>query len=126
MGRSLDTVTQAYECFRRGDIPGLLDLLADDVEWTSPKTLPQGGSFHGKDGVGQFFQGVGAAWSALEIKRESLDEVDGDVVIGVVRGDGTLQGGGSASYGAAHVFQVRDGKIAGFRELVDVDEPITK
>ena len=45
-------VQSAYDGFGRGDIGAVIDLLADDVEWVSPATLPQGGHFHGKGGVG--------------------------------------------------------------------------
>ena len=47
-------------------------LLADDVDWVSPATLPQGGHFQGKGGVGDFFQGVGGAWSALALDIENV------------------------------------------------------
>src|SRR5256885_1039063 len=40
-------VQSAYDGFGRGDIGAVIDLLADDVEWVSPATLPQGGHFHG-------------------------------------------------------------------------------
>ena len=48
-------------CLRRvgsGDIPTVIGLLADDVTWNVPTALP-GGKFAGRDGVGQFFQGIG-------------------------------------------------------------------
>lgn len=93
--------------------------------WSSPATLPQGGDFTGKDGVTRFFEGLGAAWEALEIDLESLGEIGGDLVAGVVRGSGSLRNGGSAQYGAMHAFTVERGKITSFREFVDVDRALT-
>jgi uncharacterized protein len=119
-----EVVEQAYEAFGKGDIPALLDLLDDGVEWSSPKSLPQGGSFRGKDGVGNFFAGVGAAWDPLEVEVEVIDDLGGELVVGVVHLSGTLRGGGSAGYGAAHVFTVHGNKITRFREYVDADGTI--
>ena len=116
---------QAYAAFSEGNIPGIVDLVADDVEWTSPETLPQGGSFKGRDGVIEFFQGVGASWSSLKLTVDTLDDLTGEIAVGVVRLAGTLASGTPGHYGAAHVFTVADGKITNFREYVDVDAAIT-
>ena len=124
MAANREVVENAYAAFGKGDIPALLDLVDDGVEWSSPKTLPQGGSFRGKDGVGDFFAAVGAAWDPLEIKIEVIDDLGDNQVVGVVHLSGTLRGGGSAGYGAAHVFTVQGNKITRFREYVDADDTI--
>jgi len=122
MGENTKVVRQAYDAFGRGDIPGLLALLDDSVEWSSPKTLPHGGEFHGPSGVGNFFAGIGANWSSLVVNVESVGDMGSDTVVGVVRADGTRSGGGDDGYGAVHVFTVGDGKITRFREYTDLDE----
>jgi ketosteroid isomerase-like protein len=126
MGSNQDVVDQAYAAFGSGDIPALIDLVDDNVRWDAPATLPQGGSFKGKDGVAAFFQGLGAAWSSLEVDTEAIGEVAGGTVVGVVHGAGSLQGGGPAEYGAVHVFSVENGRITRFREFVDLDGPLKK
>jgi len=125
VGANREVVDQAYAAFGRGDIPALIELIDDDVEWSSPATLPQGGGYRGKDGVLQFFQSVGAAWESLDIETENVDELGSDRVVGVVHGSGSLRGDGPAEYGAVHLFTVRNGKITRFRELVDLDHAIT-
>jgi ketosteroid isomerase-like protein len=46
-------------------------------------------------------------------------------VVGVVQASGTRVGTGAAvSYGAVHVFSVRDGRITRFREYTDLDGPL--
>ena len=121
MGARSQVVQQAYEAFGRGDIPTVLGMLDDGVEWTSPGTLPHGGSFKGPEEVGQFFAGIGAAWEGLELDVEAVGEAGGDLVVGVVQASGTRKGGGRSSYGAVHLFDVRDGRIARFREYTDLD-----
>jgi uncharacterized protein len=121
MGTNTAVVEGAYAAFARGDIAGVLDLVDDDVDWSSPGTLPQGGHFHGKAGVGEFFQSVGAGWSALALDIESVSDAGPTQVIGVLRADGTRQDGRAGGYGATHVFGLRDGKIVRFREYTDLD-----
>jgi ketosteroid isomerase-like protein len=33
---NLQVVHQAYEAFGRGDVPGVLAMLTEDVEWSTP------------------------------------------------------------------------------------------
>lgn len=124
MGTNATLIEGAYAAFARGDVPAIIDLVDDSVEWTSPRSLPQGGSFIGKAGVGEFFQAIGGSWSDLAVKLESLSEAGADVVT-VVGAEGTLRSGAASSYGATHVFTMRDGKIVRFREYTDLDAPIS-
>jgi ketosteroid isomerase-like protein len=125
MADNVGVVQSAYAAFGRGDIAALIDLLDDAVRWSSPRTLPQGGEYSGKDGVQQFFEKVGAAWETLEIEVESLGEVGADLVVAIVHAAGTVRDEGPARYGAAHAFTLNDGKMTSFREFVDVDDALT-
>jgi hypothetical protein len=118
MGASTKLVQQAYDAFGKGDIAAVIAMLDENVEWTSSRTLPHGGEFSGPAQVGKFFEGIGAAWDALVLDIESVNEA-GTNVVGVLRADGTRKDGKAQSYGAAHVFEVRDGRIVRFREYVD-------
>ncbi|MFL6238477.1 MAG: nuclear transport factor 2 family protein [Actinomycetes bacterium] len=124
MGENAAVINNAYAAFGRGDIPAVIDLVDDKVDWSSPATLPQGGHFEGKGGVGQFFQGLGAAWDSLSLNVESVSDAGSDLVIGLVHLDGKRKDGSASGYGATHVFTVRDGKIARFREYTDLDSPL--
>ena|SRR5438874_11185282 len=124
MANNSELIQSAYQAFGRGDIPAVIGMLADDVDWSSPATLPQGGQFNGKDGVGKFFAAIGASWRELSLDVESVSDAGADSVVGVVRATGTLQNGSASGYGAAHVFTVRGGKVVRFREYTDLDTPI--
>ncbi len=124
MGAGAELIRQTYEAFGRGDIPAVLDNMAQDIEWSAPGTLPQGGQFHGRSGVMQFFHGVRAAWETLDLDVECVSEAGEDLVLGVVRARGTRRGGAPSGYGAVHVFTVRAGKMARFREYTDLDGPL--
>jgi len=124
MGANTEVIEQAYAAFGRGDVPAVLALLDADVEWTSPRTLPHGGEFHGTAEVVTFFEKIGAAWDPLALEIDQVDEV-GDLVVGVVRAKGILRGGEPTGYGAVHVFRVSGDKIVSFHEYVDTDRVIS-
>jgi ketosteroid isomerase-like protein len=60
MGASLDVVQQAYAAFGRSDIPSLLKLIADEVDWecVAPKTLPYAGQRRTPGDVANFFKAL--------------------------------------------------------------------
>ena len=118
-------VQAAYGDFGRGDIPSLLNRMADDVVWTTPgagSLIPQAGRIQGKAAVAQFFQGVG---EKLEFHDFSPNEFvsNGDVVVAIGTWDATVRGTSvRIKDGFAMVFRLRDGKIAEFREYSDSRE----
>jgi uncharacterized protein len=119
----VSTVRGAYDAFGRGDVPAIIALLADSVEWHAPEVLPHGGSFRGRDGVGAFFQGIGAKWESLQVQTSEFLDAGGQVVV-LGRASGTLRGVGAADYGFVHVFTLADGAVTRFREYVDPGDAI--
>lgn len=116
-------VRSAYEAFGRGDVPGVIGVLAESVSWNAPPVLPHGGVFDGHDGVGRFFQGIGASWEDLRVDPKEFLDGGGEVVV-LGRASGTLRGVGKAGYGFAHVFTVAGGAVTRFREYVDPDDAL--
>lgn len=58
---NVDTVKDIYTAFRRGDIPAILDQLADDVEWDVDSPAPEVpwlSPRRGRDNIGAFFQSL--------------------------------------------------------------------
>ena len=123
MAENADVVNGAYESFGKGDVPGVVERVDSSVQWDSTESLPQGGSYSGPDGVGQFFQAVGGAWDGLQVEIEDLVE-SGDKVVAVGSAKGELKGSGQASYGFVHVFELSDGKIVRFREYAAPDQAV--
>lgn len=60
MGAATAIVKQAYEAFGRGDVPAVLNLIADQVDWefVGSASLPYAGRRKDKKGVGDFFAEV--------------------------------------------------------------------
>jgi ketosteroid isomerase-like protein len=118
MADNTEVINGAYAAFAKGDVPALLALMSNTVEWECPKPLPQAGSYHGPDGVGEFFAGIAASWPELNIGIDDM-VASGDNVVAVGHGEGKLASGEAAAYGFAHVFTLADGKVVRFREYVD-------
>ena len=120
MAAGAEVIQEAYDAFGRGDIPAVLGMLDENVDWRSPEVLPQGGSFNGREAVGGFFAGIGEHWDDFQVDFNQVID-GGDTVVGVGETRGDLKGTGQAAYGFTHVFTVQDGRIVRFREYVDPD-----
>jgi ketosteroid isomerase-like protein len=117
---SVAVVKAGFAAFGRGDLPGLLALMADDVEWVSPGTgLPLAGTYRGRDGVADFFQKLSAETEILAFEpREFIGEGDRVIVVGWERvkvkpTDRTIELDWIMS------FTVRDGKVAKYQQYTD-------
>jgi ketosteroid isomerase-like protein len=115
---NVDLVRGGYEAFGRQDIPGVLERFDANIEWTSPDTLPNGGTHNGPDGVGRFFATLPDTWAELHVSPdEYLDAGDSVVALGTHRMRGHNGVSGEADF--VHVWDVKDGKVVRFREIVD-------
>ena len=119
--RNVDVVQETYEAVGRGDIPALLDLLTDDVEWTlqGPCVIPFAGTRRGREGVAEFFSLVGETLEFQQFEpREFVAQGNTVVVVGYER-NLIKPTGRTFEQEWAHVYTLRDGKIAKFRALED-------
>jgi ketosteroid isomerase-like protein len=92
MMSNLETVRAIYEAFGRGDIPFILEQLADDTVWESwadnsaqKAGVPWIQERHGREGVAEFFKIV----TTMEINRfdvlsilEGENQIAAEIVIG--------------------------------------------
>jgi ketosteroid isomerase-like protein len=118
---NIDVVQETYEAVGRGDIPAVLDLLTDDVEWTlqGPCVIPFAGTRHGREGVAEFFSLVGENLEFQQFEpREFVAQGDTVAVPGYERSLIKLTGR-TLEQEWAHVYTLRDGKIAKFRAFED-------
>ena len=119
---SVQVVRQAYDAFRRGDIQGVLDLVAEDADWYHPgppDTIPFAGRYRGRDGVAQFFERLGGAEEA-ELFEPQEFFASGDRVVALGRYRGRVRATGRTDdVEWAHVFTVRNGKIVSHRQYSD-------
>jgi ketosteroid isomerase-like protein len=118
----IKTIMQVYEAFGRGDVAGILDAVADDVDWAaeaSSTAAPWYGVRHGKDAVAKFFTEFGSAMEVEEFTPVSLAANDTDVHTVVRFRARSRSTGKTAAMDLHHYFTFRDGKIAYYRGTED-------
>ena len=116
-------VQEAYAAFGRGDIPGLLGSMTDDVTWRpvigTAKHVPFSGERKGKAGVAEFFKIVSETEDFQQFEpREFIAQGNTVVAIGHYRA-ATKASGRTFDSDFVMVFTLRDGKVAAFREFTD-------
>jgi uncharacterized protein len=116
-------VLRLYAAFGQGDMQGIMDVLAEDVDWLfvgRPEDVPFAGQRHGHEQMKEFFGIVGeTAGEIYEFgPREVMSFDDKVLVLGHervrVRATGRV-----FETDWAHLFTVHDGKIVRLREFYD-------
>ena len=118
---NLAIVERTYAAVGQGDIPGLLELMADDVEWTlqGPTRIPFAGTRHGRDGVAEFFTLIGTHLD-FEAFGPHTFVAEGNQVVALGSERSRVKATGQAIVQEwAHVYTLRDGKITHFAAFED-------
>lgn len=115
---NIQVVQQMYAAFNRHDIPAVLDILSDDVDWQSPvnRTQPDEISWsmprHGREQVEVFFKELGAKVQPDKLEPLEFTAQDDRVVV-EGKNRGTVRSTGKAyEHDWVMIFTVRQGKIA--------------
>ena len=118
--QSVEVIKGVYEAFGRGDVPAVLGAMADDIEWHEAEGMPYGGVYHGGEAVAQnVFGPITQDIPDFAVTPEEFI-ASGDTVAVVVRYTGTGKATGKQlDIPVVHVFDVRNGKIAKFRQFAD-------
>lgn len=120
MADNSEIVRALYAAFGRGDIPAVMQALAPDVRWTEAEGFPDGGTYSGPDAVLQnVFMNLGTEWDAFSASLEELVAA-GDTVVSLGLYSGVYKATGKKfSAPFAHVWTLREGKVARFRQHTD-------
>jgi uncharacterized protein len=118
---NIEMVQAAYNNFQSGNINALLDQMSDDVVWQLPeiKNVPIAGKRTGRAGVSDFFATLARDQDVIEFDPgESIAQNDKVVSLGHYKWRVKATGREFES-DFVHIFTIRDGKIAAFREHFD-------
>ncbi|HWQ54290.1 MAG TPA: nuclear transport factor 2 family protein [Bryobacteraceae bacterium] len=114
-------VRDIYAGFKRGDIPAILDRIADDVVWDvpAPPHVPHAGRRFGRDEVARFFKILkeNAEFHTFE-PRDFVAEGDRVAAVGHYSGRAKTTGRDFVT-DFVMVFTFRDGKVVEMREYLD-------
>jgi ketosteroid isomerase-like protein len=117
---NLDGVRGAYDAFARGDVPGVLGFLSDDIEWTEAEGFPYGGTYKGPNAVLEgVFMKLGTEWDGYAaVPSEFIDAGDNVIALGEYSGKYKATGKRFRA-NFAHIWTLRDGKAIKFVQYTD-------
>ena len=119
---NISLVQSIYAAFGRGDVPTILEALAPDVDWQVNGRIedyPLFGGWKGRERVRSFLSLVAETEDFLEFTPREF-HVAGDKVFVTGRCAGTIRRTRRPFVCEwIHIFGVRDGKVAMFREFTD-------
>ncbi len=118
--QSIEVVKGIYGAFEQGDVPAVLGAFTDDIEWYEAEGMPYGGLHRGGAAVAEnVFGPISEDVDGFAVTPEEFMG-SGDTVAAVVRYTGTGKATGKAlNVPVVHVWDIRDGKAARFRQFID-------
>lgn len=118
MSDAINIVRSFYEKLSAGDAAGALSLMTPDIEWTTMWHYKVDG--RGPERVAEgLFKPLMQEWTSFSlVPTEFIGDGDTVVSLGDFTGQhGTTHKRSDARY--AHVWTIRDGRIATFRQYID-------
>jgi ketosteroid isomerase-like protein len=118
--QNLEVIKGAYAAFAEGDVPAVLGVFADDIEWHEAAGMPYGGVYRGGEAVVQnVFGPISQDVEGFALAPEEFMSA-GDTVAAVVRYTGTGKATGKPlDLPVVHVWDIQDGKVVRFRQFAD-------
>jgi ketosteroid isomerase-like protein len=130
---NLETIQQIYEAFGRGDIPAILERLAEDIRWEHHPTgnaaqdqdVPYMRSRSGREAVAGFFQDIQEDFEMNSFNPHSFLEGNGRVAV-VIEVDLTVKSTGKRLQDEEiHLWEFgSDGKVVSHRHFLDTGKAI--
>ncbi len=113
-------VADHYAASDRGDLPGMLAELADDVQWIEMDGFPCAGTHVGPQAVTEkVFKALARDWPDFRFRLERLLDA-GASVVALGEYSGSFRATGKAMrVRVAHVWDVADGKVRRFEQFTD-------
>ena len=120
MGVNLDFIRATYEGTAEDNGRNLLAALAPDATWTEADGFPYAGTYTGPDAIiAGVFHRLQTEWTGYRADVHTYLE-DGDRVAAFGVYSGTYNATGKSMQASfAHLYQLRDGKIASMVQYVD-------
>jgi ketosteroid isomerase-like protein len=120
MSSNLQIIQSHYAASDRGDLDGMLAVLAPDAAWTEMEGFPCAGTYIGPQAVREgVFQRLGSEWDGYAFTLERLFDA-GDTIIATGYYSGTYKKTGkSFKCRVSHIWQLSDSKVRKFEQFCD-------
>jgi uncharacterized protein len=110
---NVELVRAAYEAFNGGDIDGMLDLCAPDIEWEDRGLSLDTSVITGRDAVRAYFESVLRPWEEVRREPEEIIDLGGGRVLVLFRTFARGKGSGvEVDARAGDLVTIREGRVA--------------
>jgi ketosteroid isomerase-like protein len=78
---NVELARAGFEAFNRGDVDFISQFLHPEIEVHNAEEVGQAGTYHGRDGYGEWIRDWMDAWEEFRIEIEEVEEVDDQNVL---------------------------------------------
>lgn len=120
--KNVSIVQAAFADFMKGNVQGIIDVCTNDITWGSysDPAVPFSKTYHGKNGVGEFFATLAAS---ADYKKFEPHEYYADKDAVLVRGfqEAVVRATGKTfAHDFLMQFKLREGKVFYFFSFIDI------
>lgn len=111
-----------YDAFGKGDVPGLLGMFDENIEWYEAEGMPYGGLYRGPQAIAEnvFARIVEDVEGFAVVPKEFYAGGDEVLVVANYSGKGA-ESGKPLDLDAAHAWEIKNGKVTRFRQFADTE-----
>jgi uncharacterized protein len=116
---NVERVRRAYDAWNRRDFDVVIEVVDPEIEWTmvgGPRFLGTEGTYHGHDGVREYWRLLIEPWDELDIEIEET-RAAGDLVVAFVRFHAKAREGLEVEAPFVHLLDFRHGTLIRFRSF---------
>ena len=112
MSDNVELLRKGYEAFAREDLDGIIPLLDERIEWRNPEDSPIAGTWHGHQGVREWFAQAKEAFGDIQFTPHEFRELpDGRVLVLLRAGFRAKQSGIVMEVPYVHLITIRNGLV---------------
>ena len=120
----VENIRKGLEAFNRRDVEAVMETCHPDAEFVPVRAVFEGISYHGEEGLRQFFADMDEEWNDMRTELDELRDADGTVIVlGRFHATGKASGI-EVDWPAAWVCEMRDGKTARLQAYTDQQEAL--
>jgi ketosteroid isomerase-like protein len=109
--QDVENTRAAYEAFGRGDVMAAAENFADDVEWWTAESLPDGGTVKGKDAVLEAWSHIPNYLTEFSVEPDEILDCGDKVVVRGHQQIKTKETGEAYEGPFIQILEFRDGKV---------------
>jgi ketosteroid isomerase-like protein len=109
--QDVEATRAAYEAFGRGDVQEAAKDFADDIEWWTSDSLPDGGLIRGKDAMLEAWSNIPNYFTEFTVEPDELMDCGDKVIVRGHQHVKTKDTGESYEGPFVHILEFSDGKV---------------